>query len=106
VTNGSINIIFFLAIAPAVLGLLTGSPSGGVAVSVSILSGIVGLPFAAKVASLVYISAYLGYTIAPTHLCFAFTADYFKCSLSKMYKYVIPSFLATFPIALLIYFLF
>ena len=106
VTNGGIDIIFFLAVIPAVLGLLTGSPAGGVAVSVSIFSGIVGLPFTAKVASLVYISAYLGYTIAPTHLCFAFTADYFKCSLNKMYKYVIPSFLVTFPIALLMYFLF
>lgn len=106
VTNGGVDIIFFLAIVPAVLGFLTGSPAGGVAVSVSIFSGIIGLPFSAKVASLIYISAYLGYTIAPTHLCFAFTADYFKCSLKNMYRYVIPSFLATFPIALLIYFLF
>jgi len=106
VANGSVNIILFLTVAPAVLGLLTGSPQGGVAVSVSILSGMLSLPFSVRVAALVYISAYLGYTIAPTHLCFTFTADYFKCSLGKMYKYVLPSFLVTFPIALLVYFLF
>jgi hypothetical protein len=106
VTSGSVNLILFLTVAPAVLGLLTGSPQGGVAVSVSILSGILSLPFATKVAALVYISAYLGYTIAPTHLCFTFTADYFKCSLGKMYKYVLPSFLITFPMAVLVYFLF
>lgn len=105
VANGSIDVVLFLAVGPALLGLLTGSAQGGVAVSVSILSTIFPLPFAAKVAALVYISAYLGYTIAPTHLCLTFTADYFKCSLGKMYKYIIPSFLITFSIALLAYFL-
>jgi hypothetical protein len=50
-------------------------------------------------------SAYMGYVISPTHLCFAFTADYFKCSLGKIYKYLIPSFAATFATVLLIYFL-
>jgi hypothetical protein len=105
VTSGSVDIVLILIIAPAVFGLLTGSPAGGVAVSVSILSGIFSVPFAAKVAALVYISAYLGYTIAPTHLCFTFTADYFKCSLGRMYRYVIPSFLVTFSVALLVYFL-
>ena len=105
VTSGSVDIVLILIIAPAVFGLLTGSPAGGVAVSFSILSGIFSVPFAAKVAALVYISAYLGYTIAPTHLCFTFTADYFKCSLGRMYRYVIPSFLITFSVALLVYFL-
>lgn len=104
VTNGGIDVILLLTIAPAVLGLLTGSPGGGVAISVSILAGI--LAFTPKVAALIYISAYLGYTIAPTHLCFTFTADYFKCPLGKVYKYVIPSFLITFIMALLVYLLF
>jgi integral membrane protein (TIGR00529 family) len=104
VTNGSVNNILLLTAVPAVLGLLTGSPAGGVAISISILSGI--FAFTPKVAALIYISAYLGYTIAPTHLCFTFTANYFKCPLGKIYKYVIPSFLITFPMALLVYFLF
>jgi len=104
-TNGSTDLVLFLAVAPAVLGLLTGSPAGGVAVSISILSGLLTMPFAPKVAALIYISSYLGYTIAPTHLCFTFTADYFKCSLGRMYRYVLPSFLVTFPIGILVYFL-
>jgi hypothetical protein len=105
ISNGSIDIVLFLAVVPAVLGLLTGAVQGGVAVTVSILSGFMTLPFAPKIAALVYISSYLGYTIAPTHLCLTFTTDYFKCSLSRMYRYVIPSFLVTFPIAILVYFL-
>ena len=104
-TNESTSIILLLTVVPAVLGFVTGSPSGGIAISVSILTGI--LPFfSPKTAALIYISTYLGYVIAPTHLCFTFTSEYFKCPLGKVYKYLIPSFLATFATALLIYFLF
>jgi hypothetical protein len=92
-----------LATLPAVLGVLTGSPVSGVAISIPILFG--DSPVAANTAALIYISAYLGYTIAPTHLCFTFTADYFECQLGEVYKYVIPSFILTFLTALLVYFL-
>lgn len=104
-TNSSIDIALFLAVVPAILAFVTASASGGVATSVPILLGIVSLPFAPKVAALIYISAFLGYLVAPTHLCFQFTANYFKCSLDKAYKYLIPSFLITFSTAILVYFL-
>ncbi|MEM3697037.1 MAG: DUF401 family protein [Candidatus Bathyarchaeia archaeon] len=104
VSNGNINIVALLTIIPSVLGFLTGSPLAGISISVSIMEGII--QFLPSVASLIYMSAYLGYIIAPTHLCFTFTAEYFKCSLGKTYKYVVPSFLVTFITALLIYFLF
>ena len=102
ITNGSIDLIILLTAIPAALGFIIGSPTGAIAISASILTGI--LTFTPKTAALLYISAYLGYVIAPTHLCFAFTATYFKSSLGKIYKYVIPSFLATFAIALLVFF--
>ena len=104
VTNGNVNIILVLMVLPSVMGVVTGSPSGGVAVSVPILAAIL-TTFSPKTASLIYMSAFLGYLITPIHLCFAFTADYFRCSLNKVYKYLIPSFLITFTTALLIYFL-
>ncbi|MGQ9641638.1 MAG: DUF401 family protein [Candidatus Bathycorpusculaceae bacterium] len=99
--NGASSTILLIAL-PAILGVLTGSPVSGVAISFPIFCG--APPIAANVAALVYMSTYLGYTIAPTHLCFTFTADYFKCSLGKIYKYVIPSFIATFLTAIIIYF--
>jgi integral membrane protein (TIGR00529 family) len=102
VANGSLDVVLLLIIVPATLGVLTGSPLGGVSIAISILAGI--LTFSPKVAALIYISAYLGYTVAPTHLCFAFTADYFKCSMGKIYRYVAPSFIAAFAAALLVYF--
>lgn len=103
VTSGNIDTSLLLTVVPTVLGFLTGSPSGGVAISISMLGGI--LTFSPKTAVLIYMGAYLGYVIAPTHLCFTFTADYFKSPLRKVYKYLIPSFIGTFAAVLLLYFL-
>lgn len=103
VVNGSIDVILLLTIVPAFLGFMTGSPSGGVSISVPILAGI--LTFSPATAALLYMSAYLGYLVVPTHLCFAFTVEYFKCSMSRLYRYIIPSFVITFAAALLVYFL-
>jgi hypothetical protein len=102
VTNGSVDSIVLLTVVPGVLGILTASSLGGVSISIPILSGV--LVLSPKTVSLIYMSSYLGYVIAPTHLCFAFTKDYFKCPLRKIYKYVIPSFFITFATALLVYF--
>ncbi len=102
VDNGTVDVIILLTLVPAVLGFVTGSPSGGVAISVSVLANLV---FSPKTVALLFMSSYLGYVIVPSHLCFAFTVDYFKCSLDKVYKYLIPSFLISFAAALLVYFL-
>ena len=101
VVSGSIDILVLLTLVPAVLGFITGSPSGGVAISVSILAGL--MVFSPNAAALLFMSAYLGYLIVPSHLCLAFTVDYFKCSIKKVYKYLIPSFLISFAAALILY---
>jgi integral membrane protein (TIGR00529 family) len=103
VTGGTIDVILLLIAVPAVFGFITGSPSGGVAISVSILAAI--LTFSPKNVALLYMSAYLGYLIAPTHLCLTFTVDYFKCSIGKLYKYLIPSMTVSFATAILLYIL-
>jgi hypothetical protein len=92
-----------LLMIPATLGFLLGSVSGAIALSVPILAETV--TFVPKTSSLLYISAYLGYLSAPTHLCLALTAQYFQCSLSKVYKYLAPSVAATLIPAVIIYFL-
>lgn len=104
VANANLNEVVLLLSVPAALAFLLGSPSGGIALSVPILAETV--IFTPKTASLLYISAYLGYLSAPTHLCLALTAQYFKCSISKIYKYLIPSVIVSVISALVIYFLF
>jgi len=79
-TNTNLSGIIVLSAVPAVLGFLLGSPSGAVALSVPILAETV--TFIPKNASLLYISAYLGYLGAPTHLCLVFTAQYFRSAVS------------------------
>lgn len=101
VSNGSVDVLLLLIVIPAFLGAITGSPSGGIAISVSILAGIVS--FTGRSASLLYMSSYLGYLVAPTHLCLILTAEYFKCPLGKLYKYLIPSLLVTFAATILMY---
>ncbi len=101
--NMNLNGIILLSVVPAVLGFLLGSPSGAIALSVPILAETI--TFIPKTASLLYISAYLGYLIAPTHLCLVFTAQYFKSPISKSYKYLIPSTIVSIISALITYFL-
>jgi len=101
IVEWNVNEVVLLVTLPAVLALLVGSPSGGIAVSAPIIAGT--LTFASSSASLLYISAYFGYLASPTHLCLALTADYFKCPLSKLYKILVPSLAASFLVALLVY---
>ena len=103
VANGNVDALFLLLVIPAVLSFFIGSPLGGIAISFSILSGV--LNFTPKSAALLYISAYLGYVIAPTHLCLILTAEYFKCPLGKLYKYLIPSLAVSILTAILVYIL-
>ncbi len=101
VANGNVDALFLLLVIPAVLSFFIGSPLGGIAISFSILSGV--LNFTPKSAALLYSSAYLGYVIAPTHLCLILTAEYFKCPLGKLYKYLIPSLAISIITAILVY---
>lgn len=101
--DGSVDVLVLLTLMPAVLSILTGSAVGGIALTLSILTGIVD--FNPTNVSLLYISGYLGYVGAPTHLCLIFTADYFKCPLKKLYKYLIPSLIVSFATGILVYLL-
>lgn len=103
VASGSVNSFLSLTVIPAVLAFFVGSPLGAVAISFSIMEGV--LSFTPKSSALLYMSSYLGYVIAPTHLCLVLTADYFKCHLGKLYKYLIPSLTFTLGTAILLYLL-
>jgi len=97
----NIGEVVLLSVIPVVLGFLVGLPSGSVAISVPIIAGVI--TFTPKSASLLFISAFLGYLAAPTHLCLVLTTDYFKSSLSKVYKFLVPSVIVSFGAALLVY---
>ena len=103
VAAANVGEIVLLSVIPVVLGFLIGMPSGSVAISAPIIAGV--MTFTPRSASLLFISAYLGYLAAPTHLCLALTADYFKSSLNKVYKFLLPSVIVSFVAAIFVYFL-
>jgi uncharacterized protein len=100
--NANMPAIMLLSVVPAALGFLMGSPSAAVALSVPILAETV--VFIPETAGLLFISAYLGYMIAPTHLCLVFTAQYFKSSINRSFKYLIPATVISMVAALITYF--
>jgi integral membrane protein (TIGR00529 family) len=99
--NTNMPAIILLSVVPAALGFLMGSPSAAVALSVPILAETV--VFIPEAAGLLFISAYLGYMIAPTHLCLVFTAQYFKSSINRSFKYLIPATIVSMIAALITY---
>ena len=101
--NTNMDPIILLSIVPAALAFLIGSTPGAIALSVPILTQTVA--FVPKTASLLYISSYMGYMIAPTHLCLVFTAQYFKSSMNRSFKYLIPATAVSMVAALITYFI-
>jgi len=99
--NTNTDGIILLSLVPAVLAFLIGSTSGAIALSVPILAETVA--FTSANASLLYISAYLGYMIAPTHLCLVFTAQYFKAPINRSFKYLLPATIVSMISALITY---
>jgi len=99
--NTNMNQMLLVSIVPAVVAFLIGSTSGAIALSVPILAETVA--FVPKIASLLYIQSYLGYMVAPTHLCLVFTAQYFKSSINSSFKYLLPATAVSMAAAILTY---
>lgn len=87
---------------PGVMSLISGSPIVGVTSSVPLLACL--KTFSLGDASLIYLSAFLFYVASPVHLCLVFTIQYFRESLFKVYKYLIPAIILTFSIAISYYY--
>jgi hypothetical protein len=56
-----------------------------------------------KIASLIYASAFIGYIASPLHLCYVYTAEYYKIPLIEGYKYMIPATIASLAVAITLF---
>lgn len=92
IPRGSLSLLLAMAI-PMLCGFFLGSAAGGFAISISVLGGLMNIT--PKDVVLLYMTSYLGYVISPVHLCLAFTVDYFKVSLGRAYKELVPSIFVT-----------
>lgn len=96
-----LNPIALLVIIPLFFSLIAGLVSSSIALSISILGNLV--EFNPVHASLLYISAFLGYLGSPLHLCYVYTAKYMGVELIRGYKYLAPAIVLTLLLALVLY---
>ena len=99
--------LIMLAAMPLLMGLATGISWAFAGIALPLLvpyiasgSGINGYALL-----LAYVSGMLGVMLSPLHLCLILSAEYFKATLGKVYKYVLPLAIAMEGIVILIYYL-
>ncbi|MEM2075645.1 MAG: DUF401 family protein [Zestosphaera sp.] len=73
---------------PGLLSLTSGSTIVGITSSVPLLASSLS---SVGDSSLIYLSSFLFYLASPTHLCLAFTVQYFRENLIRVYKYLLPT---------------
>jgi hypothetical protein len=94
-------VLFFL---PFISGLLTGLTIGFVGSTFPIIIGIENAQYIDAV-SFAFASGYVGVFLSPVHLCLVLTREYFKASMSGMYKKIIKTGILIMIVALIEYFL-
>lgn len=99
--NMALKTSMFLLI-PFALSFTTGSPLTGAIVSLSIfqLSNT-----SLRETSLIYASNMLGYIASPAHLCYVYTAEYFKTTIMSSYREMFISVFFTITVVLAQYLL-
>lgn len=83
----NIPIIIMLGFSSFIVGLLTGSPQGSVAVIFPILAALA--PGSINTATTAYIMAIAGAMLSPAHLCLIVTGEYFKADIFKALRPVL-----------------
>lgn len=89
---GGVPLAVICVVLPMAIGMVSASQSTTIAMTYPILLGVVP-PGESRLAYavLIYGTSYLAYMVSPMHLCMAFTIQYFKANVAKVYRYyVIP----------------
>ncbi len=95
------NPLLLIVAIPIFFSLIAGVISSSIALSISIITSITSV--GVEAASLIYLSAFMGYLGSPLHLCYIYTAQYLKTSIVKGYKYMVPAILITLTLAIIEY---
>jgi integral membrane protein (TIGR00529 family) len=86
---------------PILFSTISGHPTAGIAIATPIITSLTGVDV--KIASLIYASAFIGYIASPLHLCYVYTAEYYKVPLIEGYKYMIPATIASLAVAITLF---
>ena len=97
--------LVMLVTLPFLMSFVTGFGMAFVGVSFSLLAPfmISELGVNSGALLLAYTSGMMGLLLSPLHLCLILSAEYFKASLAKVYKYILPLISVIEAIAIVIY---
>jgi hypothetical protein len=90
-------LVIFIAV-PLLVGSISGTASMGAAIALPLL-----VPFCGSgvhLVSIVYAGVIAGYMASPLHLCLILTNSYYKSELGRVYRYLVPSLVIVYIIAL------
>ncbi len=98
--------LMLVVILPLIVGFATGISIAFVGITLPLLAPIITRALAGHNAILLaYASGMSGILLTPLHLCFILSVEYFKASLTRTYKYLVPAVALSETIALTLYFL-
>lgn len=93
-----------LSLLPFIVGAATGMSIAFVSVTFPLLAPILsanGISYGGLVLS--YVSGMLGMLLSPLHLCLPLSVEYFKASITSVYRYLLPATALTYLIAVGLY---
>ncbi|WFO74973.1 DUF401 family protein [Desulfurococcaceae archaeon MEX13E-LK6-19] len=90
---GYINPLAVALMLPLFFSLVAGVPTSGIVLSIPIIQEVCSIT--PGIASMIYVSAFIGYLGSPLHLCYIYTAQYLNTPLMKTYKYMAPACMIT-----------
>ena len=93
VRTSGIPLLLLLTIIPFAIGYGIGSIIMALTITIPVASSITSLT--PSIVSIVYVSGFLGHLISPTHLCLVYTSEYFHETITRSYKYLLPSVAAS-----------
>ncbi len=86
--ESSVPTILLLVLVPSILGFILGTPTGTIALSISLFTNIISL--GSLETGIILTCSILGYVVSPLHACYTLTSEYFGASMLKVYRYLLP----------------
>lgn len=100
-------ILLMLVVMPFIVSVLMGLGLAFPAIALPLLAPYIttGYTIDAPALLLAYSSGMLGHLISPLHLCLALSVEYFKASLARVYRYILPLFVVLQGIVIALYYI-
>ena len=97
--------VLMLAVLPLLIGLATGISMAFVGVALPLLLPYIALDsgISSSALLLAFTSGMMGILVSPLHLCLILSSEYFKATLAKVYRYVLPPVLVIEATVILVY---